>query len=74
MTDEVMVSPELKAMLAKCEPGQSKTMSVMASMGKDGKMMLSPANEKAEEKAEIKSKKKAGTRPKAVMDAIGDMY
>jgi hypothetical protein len=75
MNTDVTISDDLKAMLAKCKPGQSKPISVTAAMDKDGKVTLSSA-ETSEEYTEEKPapKKKAGSsRPKPVMAALGMM-
>lgn len=74
MNSDVTISDDLKVLFAKCKPGQTKPMTVNATMGEDGKMTLS-SGESAEEYAEEKPapKKKASNRPKPVMAALGMM-
>ena len=75
MNSDVTISDDLKAVLAKCKPGQTKQVSINAAMGENGEITLSAA-ETAEEYTEEKpapAPKKKTSRPKPVMAALGMM-
>jgi len=80
MNSDVTIAEGLKSALAKCKPGQTKTIEVTVSMDKDGKATLNADKSYGEEAAEAKpaaaavAVKKKSSRPKPVMDAIASMY
>jgi hypothetical protein len=77
MNSDVAISDDLKSAMAKCKPGQSKTMEISVSMAKDGKITLGATKESSEayEKEEAPAApKKPAKRSKPVMAAIESMY
>lgn len=84
MDSDVTLTDGLKSVLSKCKPGDSKTISVGVSMGKDGKVTLDASGTSEYEDApDVKVEKtttapapakKKSSRPKAVAEAITSMY
>lgn len=63
MNPEVSVSDGLRSELAKCKPGETKSLSIQVSMAQDGKVTLNAGEA-------YRAPKPKSSRPAAVEDAL----